>query len=150
MSIARYELCSYFGTMFEYSSCMIFSLSCMINVDHGLYHDPYTVRLHNATYDIPFLTRYCRKESFMNQFEHFLNQFFISITLHCEKGGGIDEELRDQNLRQQILEVLQDDPFHQAGETAILNCSFYLHSDHIYSVKWYKVNSFLYSCSYWS
>ena len=29
------------GTMFEYSSCMIFSLSCMINVDHGLYHDPY-------------------------------------------------------------------------------------------------------------
>ena len=30
--------------------------------------------------------------------------------------------------------------FNQAGETAILNCSFYLHSDQIYSVKWYKVN----------
>ena len=45
MSIARYELCSYFGPMFEYSSCMIFSLSCMINVDHGLYHDPYITML---------------------------------------------------------------------------------------------------------
>ena len=30
--------------------------------------------------------------------------------------------------------------FSKAGETAILNCSFYLHSDHLYSVKWYKVN----------
>ena len=29
------------GTMYEYSSCMIFLLSCMINVDHSLYHDPY-------------------------------------------------------------------------------------------------------------
>ena len=29
------------GTMYEYSSCMIFSVSCMINVDHTLYHDPY-------------------------------------------------------------------------------------------------------------
>ena len=28
---------------------------------------------------------------------------------------------------------------YQAGETAILNCSFYLHSDQLYSVKWYKV-----------
>ena len=27
----------------------------------------------------------------------------------------------------------------QAGTTAILNCSFYLHSEDIYSVKWYKV-----------
>ena len=27
--------------MYEHSSCMIFVLSCMINVDHGLYHDPY-------------------------------------------------------------------------------------------------------------
>ena len=27
--------------MYELCSCMIFSLSCMINVDHGLYHDPY-------------------------------------------------------------------------------------------------------------
>ena len=30
------------GTMYEYSSCMTFSLSCMINVDHSLYHDPYS------------------------------------------------------------------------------------------------------------
>ena len=30
--------------------------------------------------------------------------------------------------------------FSKAGETAILNCSFYLHSDDLYSVKWYKVN----------
>ena len=29
--------------------------------------------------------------------------------------------------------------FSKAGETAILNCSFYLHSDNLYSVKWYKV-----------
>ena len=29
--------------------------------------------------------------------------------------------------------------FSQAGETAILNCSFYLHSDQLYSVKWFKV-----------
>ena len=27
--------------MYDHSSCMIFVLSCMINVDHGLYHDPY-------------------------------------------------------------------------------------------------------------
>ena len=31
------------GTMYELCSCMIFSLSCMINVDHSLYHDPYKV-----------------------------------------------------------------------------------------------------------
>ena len=30
--------------------------------------------------------------------------------------------------------------FSKAGETAVLNCSFYLHSDDLYSVKWYKVN----------
>ena len=30
--------------------------------------------------------------------------------------------------------------FSKAGETAVLNCSFYLHSDNLYSVKWYKVN----------
>ena len=34
MSIARYELCSYFGPMYKLSSRMI-------NVYHGLYHDPY-------------------------------------------------------------------------------------------------------------
>ena len=39
--------------------------------------------------------------------------------------------------RKQILESLT---FEQAGETAVLNCSFYMHSDDIYSVKWYKVN----------
>ena len=32
--------------------------------------------------------------------------------------------------------------FSKAGETAVLNCSFYLHSDDLYSVKWYKVNFF--------
>ena len=40
-----YELWSYhdnrMNPMYEHSSCMIFVLSCMINVDHGLYHDPY-------------------------------------------------------------------------------------------------------------
>ena len=36
--------------------------------------------------------------------------------------------------------------FSKAGETAVLNCSFYLHSDDLYNVKWYKVNlsSFFY------
>ena len=29
------------GSMYEHSSCMIIFLSCMINVYHGLYHDPY-------------------------------------------------------------------------------------------------------------
>ena len=41
MSIARYELCSYFGPMYEHSSCMIIFLSCMSNVYHGHFHDPY-------------------------------------------------------------------------------------------------------------
>ena len=44
MSIARYELCSYFGPMYEHSSCMLIFFSCMINVYHGLYHDPYSNR----------------------------------------------------------------------------------------------------------
>ena len=30
-----------FGPMYDDSSFMIIFLSCMINVDHGLYHDPY-------------------------------------------------------------------------------------------------------------
>ena len=30
------------GSMYEHSSCMMIFLSCMINVDHGLYHDPYS------------------------------------------------------------------------------------------------------------
>ena len=29
------------NSMYEHSSCMIFVLSCMINVDHWSYHDPY-------------------------------------------------------------------------------------------------------------
>ena len=41
MSIARMSYAHILGTMYEYSSCMIFPLSCMINVDHSLYHDPY-------------------------------------------------------------------------------------------------------------
>ena len=40
-----YELWSYhdnrMNPMYEHSSCMIFVLSCMINVDHWSYHDPY-------------------------------------------------------------------------------------------------------------
>ena len=37
--------------MYEHSSCMIFVLLCMINVDHGLYHDPYlTPSIHIITY----------------------------------------------------------------------------------------------------
>ena len=28
------------NSMYEHSSCMIFVLSYMINVDHSLYHDP--------------------------------------------------------------------------------------------------------------
>ena len=30
-----------FGPMYDDSSFMISFLSCMINVDHGLHHDPY-------------------------------------------------------------------------------------------------------------
>ena len=42
--------------------------------------------------------------------------------------------------RKQILDSEYSLTFKQAGETAVLNCSFYMHSDDIYSVKWYKVN----------
>ena len=41
MSIARMSYAHRISPMYELCSCMIFSLSCMINVDHGLYHDPY-------------------------------------------------------------------------------------------------------------
>ena len=43
MSIARYELCSYFGPRYEHNSCMIIFLSYMSNVYHGHFHDPYLV-----------------------------------------------------------------------------------------------------------
>ena len=42
MSIARYEHSSYFGPMYEHSSCMITFLSCMSNVYHSHFHDPYS------------------------------------------------------------------------------------------------------------
>ena len=41
MSIARYEHSSYFGPMYEHSSSMIIFLSCMSNVYHSHFHDPY-------------------------------------------------------------------------------------------------------------
>ena len=40
--------------------------------------------------------------------------------------------------------------FSKAGETAVLNCSFYLHSDDLYSVKWYKVNFSYFFIGIWS
>ena len=39
--------------------------------------------------------------------------------------------------------IWPQEPTYQAGETAILNCSFYLHSDQLYSVQWYKVEFLL-------
>ena len=40
------------NSMYEHSSCMIFVLSYMINVDHSLYHDPYPKTAKTAHFHI--------------------------------------------------------------------------------------------------
>ena len=63
----------------------------------------------------------------------------------------IEKKTPFSSQRQGRLYQIKSHPFFsKAGETAVLNCSFYLHSDDLYSVKWYKVNLFSFSIGLWS
>ena len=79
-----YELWSYhdnrMNPMYEHSSCMIFVLSCMINVDHGLYHDPYVDEIDNKVVQL-FLVPIMVKHSAFFHFSIFRNE---AVAKMCE------------------------------------------------------------------
>ena len=55
-----------FGSMYEDSWCMIFSSSCMIDVDYDLYHDPYGL-LHLLSFAILFLCHWTNAKDMSGQ-----------------------------------------------------------------------------------
>ena len=70
------------GSMYEHSSCMIIFLSYMINVDHGLYHDPYIMSVLMINILIAIMnTTYCKVwQSAESEWKYERTRYLVSFT----------------------------------------------------------------------
>ena len=84
--------------MYDHSSCMIFVLSCMINVDHGLYHDPYVDEIDNKVVQL-FLVPIMVKHSAFFHFSIFRNE---AVAKMCESTPRDHVNLCIQYTRHQL------------------------------------------------